>query len=261
MSLSSSRMSACPSPRSATTSTPRVAGLVETRRVGRETVRRCGRGLQRGRGALTRAIWGSPVDHLQRFPYSGQASSSRSPSPWAGPAWPPTPLTLIGFAITMVGAVLSPSRLWLVGGIVVFLGGVFDMFDGTLAQATGKVSPPRRVPGQRLRPGRRGTVAYLGLLVGLQAAGVEVSPVLDGRSAMGGAVMVSYARAKSEGLGFTRGTGMAAVGRPREVRLVILPSACGASSSPALLPGASQRLTIMSWSSTWPSRSSRWEPS
>ena len=40
---------------------------------------------------------------------------------------------------------------------------------------------------------------------------------------MGAAVMVSYARAKSEGLGFTAGTGMAAVGvMPREVRLVIL---------------------------------------
>jgi hypothetical protein len=35
--------------------------------------------------------------------------------------------------------------------------------------------------------------------------------------------MVSYARAKSEGLGFTEGTGMAAVGlAPREVRIVIL---------------------------------------
>ena len=35
--------------------------------------------------------------------------------------------------------------------------------------------------------------------------------------------MVSYTRAKSEGLGFTAGTGMAAIGiMPREVRLVIL---------------------------------------
>ena len=40
---------------------------------------------------------------------------------------------------------------------------------------------------------------------------------------MGMAFMVSYARAKCEGLGFTPGTGMAAVGvMPREIRLVIL---------------------------------------
>ena len=52
--------------------------------------------------------------------------------------------------------------------------------------------------------------------------------VADGRrpaaaAAMGAAFMVSYTRAKSEGLGFTPGTGMAAVGvMPREIRLVIL---------------------------------------
>ena len=40
---------------------------------------------------------------------------------------------------------------------------------------------------------------------------------------MGAAFMVSYTRAKSEGLGFSEGTGMAAVGvMPREIRLVIL---------------------------------------
>jgi hypothetical protein len=40
---------------------------------------------------------------------------------------------------------------------------------------------------------------------------------------MAAAFMVSYVRAKSESLGFTSGTGMAAVGlAPREVRIVIL---------------------------------------
>ena len=40
---------------------------------------------------------------------------------------------------------------------------------------------------------------------------------------MAAAFMVSYARAKSESLGFTAGTGMAAFGlAPREVRIVIL---------------------------------------
>jgi phosphatidylglycerophosphate synthase len=42
-------------------------------------------------------------------------------------------------------------------------------------------------------------------------------------AAMASSFMVSYVRAKSEGLGFTPGSGMAAVGiMPREVRLVIL---------------------------------------
>ena len=51
--------------------------------------------------------------------------------------------------------------------------------------------------------------------------------------------MVSYTRAKSEGLGFTAGTGMAAVGvMPREIRLVIL-------SLGLVLAGATANLTIL----------------
>src|SRR5436189_258951 len=52
----------------------------------------------------------------------------------------PDALTLIGFGITVVGALLLVVNLWLLGGIVVFLGGAFDMFDGTLARATNQVS-------------------------------------------------------------------------------------------------------------------------
>ena len=58
-----------------------------------------------------------------------------------------------------------------------------------------------------------------------RAAGARASRTVPflAAAAMGAAVMVSYIRAKSEGLGFTQGTGMAAVGiMPREVRLVIL---------------------------------------
>ena len=53
-------------------------------------------------------------------------------------------------------------------------------------------------------------------------AGHQRVPILAA-AAMGAAFMVSYTRAKSEGLGFTPGRGMAAVGlMPREVRLVIV---------------------------------------
>ena len=50
----------------------------------------------------------------------------------------PDALTLIGFVITAVGAILLAMQQWLLGGLVVFFGGVFDMFDGTLARATGQ---------------------------------------------------------------------------------------------------------------------------
>ena len=51
---------------------------------------------------------------------------------------------------------------------------------------------------------------------------------------MAAAFMVSYTRAKSESLGFTPGTGMAAVGiAPREVRLVILTIGLSSAASSA----------------------------
>lgn len=133
----------------------------------------------------------------------------------------PNHLTIIGFLITLVGAVLVSQQQWLAGGIVVFAGGVFDLFDGALARATGTT-------------GRLGAfldsvfdkageiVVYIGLVIGFSYAGFREGAILAA-AAMGAAILVSYVRAKSEGLGFTEGTGMAAVGiMPREARLVLL---------------------------------------
>jgi len=133
----------------------------------------------------------------------------------------PDGLTLIGFGITVVGAFLIAQQLWLAGGLVVFIGGVFDMFDGTLARATGKVSKLGAFMDSVFdRWGE--AIVYLGIVAGCALAGFREGAVLAA-AAMGSAFMVSYTRAKSEGLGFTQGTGMAAVGvMPREVRLVIL---------------------------------------
>ena len=133
----------------------------------------------------------------------------------------PDALTLTGFAITAVGAVLVSQQLWLAGGLVVFVGGAFDMFDGTLARATGKVSNFGAFMDSVFdRAGE--VIVYIGLVAGLQELGVLNGTVLAA-AAMGSAVLVSYTRSKSDGLGFTAGTGMAAVGiMPREVRLIIL---------------------------------------
>jgi phosphatidylglycerophosphate synthase len=133
----------------------------------------------------------------------------------------PDALTLIGFAITVVGAVLVAQQLWLLGGVVVLLGGIFDMFDGTLARATGRVSNLGAFMDSVFdRAGE--VIVYVGIVAGLQSLGIANGTLLAA-AALGAAVMVSYTRAKSEGLGFTKGTGMAAIGiMPREVRLVIL---------------------------------------
>ena len=135
----------------------------------------------------------------------------------------PDGLTLVGFGITAIGAILLASQLWLAGGLVVFIGGMFDMFDGTLARATGRVSRFGAFMDSVFdRWGE--ALVYVGLVAGLHASGWVDAPTYAA-AAMAGAFLVSYVRAKAEGLGFSPGTGMAAVGiMPREIRLMIL---CG----------------------------------
>jgi len=143
----------------------------------------------------------------------------------------PDGLTLIGFGITTLGAVLLGVQLWLVGGLVVFAGGVFDMLDGTLARATGRASRLGAFMDSVFdRWGE--ALVYVGLVAGLAASGWANAPTFAA-AAMAAAFLVSYTRAKSEGLGFSAGTGMAAIGvMPREVRLVVL---CGGLVLGALL--------------------------
>jgi phosphatidylinositol phosphate synthase len=134
----------------------------------------------------------------------------------------PNGLTLIGFAITAAGAVLVGVQAWIVGGIVVFVGGVFDMFDGTLARATGQTSKFGAFMDSTFDKAGE-ILVFLGCIYALASSNVGSVPVLVAAAAMGAAIMVSYTRAKSDALGYSSGMGLAAVGvMPREVRLVII---------------------------------------
>jgi len=150
----------------------------------------------------------------------------------------PNGLTLIGFGISIAGALLLVAQLWVIGGIVVFVGGAFDMFDGTLARATGKVSPFGAFMDSVFdRWGE--AVVYLGIAWGAVLADADTVAILA-TAALGAAFMVSYTRAKSEGLGFSPGIGMAAIGvMPREIRLIVL-------SIGLMVAGATANLTILS---------------
>ncbi len=133
----------------------------------------------------------------------------------------PNALTLIGFLGTCVAAWAAASQLWLLCGVLVLLFGIFDLFDGTLARATGTTSKFGAFLDSTLdRAGE--AIVYVGIVAGSLAGGFDLGAIL-GAAAMAGAFMVSYTRAKAESLGFSPGTGMANVGlAPREVRLAIL---------------------------------------
>jgi CDP-diacylglycerol--glycerol-3-phosphate 3-phosphatidyltransferase len=133
----------------------------------------------------------------------------------------PNALTVLGFGISVAAAVAAGFGAWIPAGLLVIFGGVFDLFDGALARATDRVSRLGAFLDSVFdRAGE--AVIYLGVIAASQAAGFTAGTILGG-AAMAASFMVSYARAKSESLGFTPGTTMAAVGvAPREVRLVIL---------------------------------------
>jgi len=133
----------------------------------------------------------------------------------------PNQLTLIGFAIAGVGGLLAAVELWLLAGIVATAGAAFDMFDGAVARATGQESRLGAFMDSTFDRWGEGLV-YLGIVVGASRAGLDVAAWLAA-AALVASFMVSYSRAKSESMGFSSGSGMAAVGlAPREVRTVIL---------------------------------------
>lgn len=133
----------------------------------------------------------------------------------------PNALTLIGFAIAVVGGVLVAAEQWVAAGIVVAVGAVFDLFDGALARATGRTSRLGAFLDSVFdRAGE--ALIYIGFVFAFirseTGAGLALAAL-----AMAAAFMVSYTRAKSEGLGFSSGSGMASIGlAPREIRTAIL---------------------------------------
>jgi CDP-diacylglycerol--glycerol-3-phosphate 3-phosphatidyltransferase len=133
----------------------------------------------------------------------------------------PNALTVIGFLGTCVAAWAAASQLWLLAGVLVLVFGIFDLFDGTLARATGKVSRFGAFLDSTLdRAGE--AIVYVGVAAGTTLIGYPEGAILAA-AAMAASFMVSYTRAKSESLGFTPGTGMANIGlAPREVRIAIL---------------------------------------
>ena len=133
----------------------------------------------------------------------------------------PNALTVIGFLIACAAAVAAGAQAWLLAGFLIIFGGIFDMFDGLVARATGQASKAGAFLDSTFDRWGEGVV-YIGLVAGCLLADFDLGAVLAA-AAMSAAFMVSYTRARAESLGFAPGKGMANVGlAPREVRLVIL---------------------------------------
>jgi CDP-diacylglycerol--glycerol-3-phosphate 3-phosphatidyltransferase len=128
----------------------------------------------------------------------------------------PNALTVIGFLGTCVAAIAAATTSWLFAGVLVLAFGIFDLFDGALARATGKTSRFGAFLDSTLdRTGEN--LVYAGVAYGsfqTQFSG----GVLTAALAMAFASMVTYTRAKAEAVGLHGEVGIA----PRPERLVLL---------------------------------------
>ncbi|HEY1016616.1 MAG TPA: CDP-alcohol phosphatidyltransferase family protein [Herpetosiphonaceae bacterium] len=131
----------------------------------------------------------------------------------------PNMVTLIGFLLTMgVAAVLANGSLF-AGGLLLLAAGFFDMLDGALARATDQASPFGAF-FDSIMDRYSEAVVFFGLLIHYQIHAGSDNLLAIGLvySAILGSIMVSYARARAEGLGFECETGW--LGRPERVILL-----------------------------------------
>jgi CDP-diacylglycerol---glycerol-3-phosphate 3-phosphatidyltransferase len=128
----------------------------------------------------------------------------------------PNAISLTGFALCVVAAVLVYKEWWLAGGIAFIVGSVCDTLDGRYSRMSGKGSPFGAFLDSTLDRIEEGIVlAAVAVHFSRQgndlAAGATVLAVLA-------SLMVSYTRARAEALGVECKVGIA----DRAVRVVIL---------------------------------------
>ncbi|GAB4390067.1 MAG: CDP-alcohol phosphatidyltransferase family protein [Thermodesulfovibrionales bacterium] len=110
----------------------------------------------------------------------------------------PNTLTVAGFVITSLAALVLAVHL-LAGGILILLGGVFDMLDGIVARNNRKTTEFGAFLDSVLDR-YADSFLFLGLAWYLAAAGDHTGAFLS-IGTMLGAYLVSYTRARAEGLG------------------------------------------------------------
>lgn len=131
----------------------------------------------------------------------------------------PNVLTLAGFLMTAVAAVFIPFNLR-AGGFLVLLGGFFDMLDGAVARANMKTTRFGAFLDSTLD---RYSDAFLFLAIAWYF--LERNNLSGSLFALGGlvgALLISYVRARAEGLGIECQVGL----MERPERVVLLSAGC-----------------------------------
>ena len=129
----------------------------------------------------------------------------------------PNALTIIGLLLNCVVAVIIGRGFLLVGGILVLAAGLFDLLDGAMAKITDQVTPFGSFLDSTLDRYSE-VILYGGLLVYiLSTPDAKIGAILI-HLTICGSILVSYARARAESLGYKLQVGLLA----RPERIIIL---------------------------------------
>ncbi len=132
----------------------------------------------------------------------------------------PNMATLIGLLLNGVAAAILASGLLRLGGVALLIAGLFDMVDGALARVTNKKTTFGAFFDSTIDRYSEG-LTLLGVIVFAlrqPPAQTHIWEVALAYVAALGSVMVSYTRARAEGLGLSLKTGLMA--RPERVVLL-----------------------------------------
>ncbi|MEW6003343.1 MAG: CDP-alcohol phosphatidyltransferase family protein [Nitrospirota bacterium] len=134
----------------------------------------------------------------------------------------PNILTVIGFLFTVVAAFVIPINIKL-GGILILTGGIFDMLDGIVARTGRKVTRFGAFLDSVLD---RYSDTFIFLAIAWYLAErSSYTGVFLSLGTMVGAFLISYTRARAEGLGESCRTGI--MERPERIILLIFATLTG----------------------------------
>jgi len=128
----------------------------------------------------------------------------------------PNALTIVGFALNAVAGLIAASGRLVGAGVLMLFASAMDGFDGALARASGKQSRFGAFLDSSLDRLSEGAV-LLGLLWWAITEGRPLTAELLGLFLLG-SVMVSYTRARAEGVGYACKVGLLT----RPVRVALL---------------------------------------
>ncbi len=111
----------------------------------------------------------------------------------------PNALTVMGFLVSVAAGVLVALGHFLAGGLVMLFAGAFDLMDGPVARVTGKTSRFGGFLDSTLD--RLSEAAVLAGILAYYAYNQGTWESLLAYGCFVGSVMVSYLRARAEGLG------------------------------------------------------------